>query len=213
MRRRRPVAGMKRVHLRDAGMLHVRQDFRLELEPLRHVAMGEAALQDLDGHGPARTILLRGVDHAHAAGSDGVEDEELAEPLAGLQRAVECRRIDRRDALGIQEVVGNFDVVEQRLEVGGQRHGFDSSARYSQARAYFHSLLTVAGEMSSAAAVSSMLRPAKYRRLTTWALRASVRSSSLSASSMATRSVSRGSLLAISESRSTRSAPAPRFRR
>src|SRR5204863_8436525 len=53
---------------------------------------------------------------------------------------------------------------------GGQRHDARSgggatgpSARCSQARANFHSFLTVAGDRSIAAAVSSTLSPAKDR--------------------------------------------------
>ena len=46
---------------------------------------------------------------------------------------------------------------------GGGDHPRSPSTRNSQARANVHSFLTVAGDRSSAPAVSSMLRPAKYR--------------------------------------------------
>ena len=73
----------------------------------------------------------------------------------------------------------------------GGRSPIGPSTRYSQARANVHSFFTVAGDTSSAPAVSSMLRPAKYRSDTIFALRGSVCSRRVSASSTATRSIER----------------------
>ena len=248
MGRRRAIAHVERVHLCNARVLEPAEHFRFVLEPAEDLRMTKPAPEDFDRHRAARSILLRRVDHAHAARAERMEHVKIAEACAGLERTVGGRHIERRDVSGIEEVVvRNVERGDERLDLAaesgiaaaprvedgrtivrsdvregqedrlhcGQRHGrlpdesIGPSARYSHARANAHSFLTVAGDRSSAAAVSSMLSPAKYRSETICAFRGSVCSRRVRASSTATMSISDGSARRMALSSSTRSAALP----
>src|SRR5579883_520697 len=84
-------------------------------------------------------------------------------------------------------------------------------SRCSQARAVAHSRFTVAGEIPSTSAVSSMERPPKNRSSTTRLCCESSAASWLRASSSATTSISRSRGSAMSGVSSRRGAPAPRL--
>ncbi len=231
MRRRRAIARVERVHLRDARVLEPAEHFRFVLEPAQDLRMTKPAPEHFDRDRAAR-----------------VEHVKIPEARAGLERTVGRRHIERGDERGIEEVlVGTVERGNERLDLAaesgiaaaarvedgraivrcdvregeedhvhrGQRHGpvpdesTGPSARYNHARAKAHSFLIVAGDRSSAAAVSSTLSPAKYRSETICALRGSVCSRSVKASSTATISVSDGSARMMAESSSTRSAALP----
>jgi hypothetical protein len=72
-----------------------------------------------------------------------------------------------------------YRVVHAAPPAGGMPG--ERSWRYNQARANAHSFLIVAGDKSSAFAVSSTLRPAKYLNATIFALRGSTFSSCVNA--------------------------------
>ena len=86
------------VDMGDAVMAESGQDLCFVLESAQGGGRGEAALQDLQGHHPARVLLLGLVDHAHAAGRDDADDavraDVLGQPLV-LGVAGGCRRLGR----------------------------------------------------------------------------------------------------------------------
>src|SRR3989475_8768631 len=69
---------------RDGGMLEAGEGLGLPLEhpQVRVVHVGSAA-DDLQGHGPARVLLLGLVDDAHPALAELPEDPEVADHPAG----------------------------------------------------------------------------------------------------------------------------------
>ena len=121
MRRRVAIACRERVDLSNAGVLQAAEHLGLLLEAAEDLGMMETAPQDLDRDRTARPILLGGVDDTHAARSQRVEHEEVPEPGAGLQGAVNRGHIQRRDALGIEEVgVGRVEGGQKRLDFAAQ---------------------------------------------------------------------------------------------
>ena len=96
---------MERVNLGDARVLKAAEHFGLVLEPLEHVWMTKAASDDFDGDRAARPILLRRVHDTHAAQSEGVEDEEVAEGGPRMEGAVHGRHVERGNLVRIEEVV------------------------------------------------------------------------------------------------------------
>ena len=83
--------------------------------------MAVAAPQHFDRHRAARAILLRGVDDAHAAGADRVQHEKAAEAGAWLQRAVDRRHVERRNAFRIEKSSsGTSSADDQRLDFAAE---------------------------------------------------------------------------------------------
>ena len=63
--RRRPIARVERVHLRDAGMLKAPEHLGLVFEPAQDFRMAETSSQHFDRHRASRPLLLCGIDNAH----------------------------------------------------------------------------------------------------------------------------------------------------
>jgi hypothetical protein len=105
------------------------------LEPLQDLRMTVAAAQDFDRDRAARKLLLRRVDHAHAARADRVQHEESAEPCARLQRTVHRRHVERWNPLRIEKVVvRGVERGDQVLDVAAQR-GVGAAAFVQEGRA------------------------------------------------------------------------------
>ena len=113
---------MKRVHLRDAGMLQPPEHFGLVLEPAEDLRMAETAPQHFDRDGAPRPILLCRIDDAHAAGADGVQHQKAAEaasPAAAGHRPPPCRASGcARDRGSRSSGISSAD--DQRFDVAAQ---------------------------------------------------------------------------------------------
>ena len=98
-------------------MLQPAEHLGFVLEPAEDVRMTETAPEHFDRDRAARPILLRRIDDAHAAGAERVQHEKAAEAGAGLERAVDGGHVERRDLLGIEEVVvGDVERRDQRFD-------------------------------------------------------------------------------------------------
>ena len=109
----------------------------------RKPSSGASSVASSASTSPRSRRRRRSVRGAAASRSSGLDVGQREKDLLGERDAV--RHADRRPAV--------------RRQAG-------RAARYSQARANAHSFLTVAGDRSSALAVSSTLSPAKYRSAT-----------------------------------------------
>src|SRR5229473_7826849 len=69
----------------DAGMLEASEDAGLAVETEREVAVGSGNVEDLESHAALQHLVLRGVDDAHAAARDTLEQ--------AITRSREVRRI------------------------------------------------------------------------------------------------------------------------
>ena len=69
------------VDVGNAVMAESSEDLGFVLEAAQGGGRGEAVLQDLEGHNPARVFLLGLVDHAHAAGRDDADNAVGADVL------------------------------------------------------------------------------------------------------------------------------------
>ncbi len=69
----------------DAGMLEAGKDAGFAVETMREVAVGKGNVEDFEGHAALQHLVLRGVDGAHAAARDTLEQ--------AITRSREIRRI------------------------------------------------------------------------------------------------------------------------
>ena len=118
--------------------------------------------------------------------------------------------VNRAIAAGVQRLAagGNSDPPQERRP--GSFCGVDSSA-FSQLFANVQSRVTVYAETPNTSAISSALRPPKYRNSTTRALRGWAVSSAPRASSSAVRSTPRSATASRTSSSFAGGAPAPRL--
>ena len=98
--------------------------------------MAEAAPEHLDGHRAARPILLRRVDDAHAAGAERVQHEKGPPRCrAGLQRTVDRRHVERRNAVGIEKLlVGHVERGERATSTSRAQRDVAAAALVEERR-------------------------------------------------------------------------------
>src|SRR5262249_37783548 len=111
-----------------------------------------------------------------------VERQPLVTPLGGL---IECAAKESLEALPL---------FGRHRHASAPSSGAVSTARFSQARAMAHCRFTVAGDIPTTSAVSSTVRPPKYRSSTMRACSGSNVASRVSASSSASMSTPGGSV-------------------
>jgi hypothetical protein len=200
-----PAAALRRRHGRDRGSeggLGVRRGHEYVLDmgtqheapPVRGPAPGD---QRAGGGGVGLVDVKANTlpQQPAVAGRDVTQPGEPREERRHLVAQRGIARTFRVEPRAARRRLVRERAIQQRLDAApaprrGGRHA--PSSRLSQARAIVQSRFTVAGEMSSASAVSSTLMPPKKRHSTTRAARASCRASRSSASSSVSSSSPRG---------------------